>query len=51
MKVWELEEGKEYVSNIPNRENIKYKVLNGILYGIFEGMLNKDYTDYNYIKN
>ena len=51
MKVWELKEGIEYVSNIPNKENIKYKVVNGILYGIFEGMLNKDYTDYNYIKN
>ena len=51
MKVWELEEGKEYETNLPKQERFIYKIIDGYLHRKEEGIYYKDYTDYNFVKD
>ena len=51
MKVWELKEGVEYVSNLPKQERFVYKIIDGYLHRKEEGIYYKDYTDYNFVKD
>lgn len=50
MKVWELENDKEYESDIPQHEKIVFKVIDGDLWRRNEGIYYRDYMTYNHVR-